>query len=194
MEDVNWEEKYWDLVGAVALEKAEKARRKREREFQFQEVIAPEDADLPIIMRMCTPEERAELAVLVSQKIVDGAWTGNVTGRGGSKRPSLQYETALSRRHASEGKRKVTYVDKRTGKSYTGKANCTFIVTHVVLVAAGKFPTEKQNHASHLCHDNICVNVDHLVWEASSDNNRRERLCRKEKKCICGLKPPCIFE
>lgn len=182
------------MVSVVALERAETARKKRDREVEFADRIAPANSDLPIIMKMCTPEEREALWKLAQSKIVDEKWRGNRTGHKNSKRPSLQMATALSEQHALEGKRKVNFVDKRDGKTYKQKALCTFLATHAVLVGGGRFPTEKKNHASHLCHEMDCVKFDHLVWENSADNNRRERLCRKDRVCVCGLRPSCLFE
>jgi len=48
-------------------------------------------------------------------------------------------------------------------------------------------------HCSHLCHNSLCINVDHLILETPFVNGNR-KLCAREKKCIGHAQsPPCIF-
>lgn len=39
-----------------------------------------------------------------------------------------------------------------------------------------------ENHVSHLCHNRICVNIQHLSFEPPSINNSRQN-CYSEKRC-----------
>lgn len=42
----------------------------------------------------------------------------------------------------------------------------------VLKIETGKCPSSKQ--ASHTCHNNTCVNPDHLEWETDQENTDRE--------------------
>lgn len=38
------------------------------------------------------------------------------------------------------------------------------------------------NHVSHLCHNKLCINIEHLSCEPASINNRRQ-VCRNNGEC-----------
>ena len=50
----------------------------------------------------------------------------------------------------------------------------------------------KTLHVSHLCHNTLCVNIDHLRLELQSINNERES-CYKQGHCIGLHRPPCLL-
>lgn len=64
--------------------------------------------------------------------------------------------------------------------------------THIVMLSEGVTPSTDTDEASHLCHNNHCVNPDHLVWE-SPNRNRLRGSCEDKNECGCGLDPKCIF-
>lgn len=45
---------------------------------------------------------------------------------------------------------------------------------------------------SHLCHNKMCINIDHLVLESRAQNNKRQ-ICNANKSCTRAHEPPCIF-
>lgn len=145
--------------------------------------IAPEDLDLPVIMTMCTPAERQVLIRKVQAKIIDNEWRGayNVLNAHQvyKKVAKIPLKTAKSTADFLAGKRKVAPVE--------------FKVVHVQLLSKGEYPTETRNVCNHICHKGDCIIADHLVWSSSDDNNRRERKCRKQRVCNCGLQPRCDF-
>lgn len=202
MSEENWEQKYKTLkrereevllpllrqaLGYVPAEDSDE-------DPHFINEIAPSDSDLPIIMRLCDPEERQQVIELVKSKIIDGKWTGNVTGRKGSKRPTVPFVTKQGYVEQAEGKRKAMCLDKRQNKAYKTRPVSTFIAAHAVLLADGRYPTEQKNTASHLCHNNLCVEASHLVWESHDHNQRRERKCHKTGVCSCNLTPGCMLD
>lgn len=168
-----------------------------EKEENYENQIAPNDSDLPTILRMAEPAERQQVIKKVKSLIIDGEWVGVKTHRrkdGGGGRPFVCIATRRSKQHQSQGIRKNKLsLDKRTGRYVLPSPTVTFVVAHALLVDAGFYPTETRNIASHLCHKSDCVNTDHLIWESSSDNNRRERKCRRIGSCSCGLHPPCLI-
>ncbi len=147
----------------------------------YEDVDCPEGVDLPHIMRICTVAERAELVHRVNKRFVDGEWTLKTRKfmHSNKEDATITMVTAKTRAQKAAGER-VNY-------------RPTFLVTHVLLLGAGKYPTESANTASHVCMNGNCLNVDHIVWEGMTENRRREVLCRKKKKCACGLMPPCDF-
>ena len=48
-------------------------------------------------------------------------------------------------------------------------------------------------HCSHLCHNSLCINVNHLILETPFVNGNR-RLCARENICLGhDQSPPCIL-
>ena len=48
-------------------------------------------------------------------------------------------------------------------------------------------------HCSHLCHNSLCINVNHLILETPFVNGNR-RQCARENICLGhDQAPPCIF-
>jgi len=203
-EGVNWEELYWDLVGEIALQKAEKARKKRAREEEndFTNKIAPKTKALPNIMTMATPEERdrmiKKMQKLRSENAGAAKWSGWSKGKKGFRVPALMEATARTAEEQAQGLRKqkgkARESKKQPGKmTKPEKAVTSFTVTHLVLLEHGEYPTEEKNCCSHLCHKRDCIIYGHFVWSSNDDNIRREKLCRKKMECVCGLNPRCDF-
>ncbi len=145
----------------------------------WREKIAPSTVDLPVIMTMANPQERVQLINRFKRSYVCGAWCGPYAGGTGRKKPALQMRTDKSRSNIANNNRLGNVI--------------TFLAVHIALLAADKYPTEEHNYASHLCHKWNCLNHVHIVWESASRNLRRERLCRRQRRCICGLAPGCDF-
>lgn len=150
----------------------------------YKDRIAPRYSNLPLIMTMCTPTEREQLARRCKDKIVDGKWTGCMI----KGRPVVGMQTQRGREEQDAGTRK-----KRRIKGVETYGGLNFFAYHVLLVDAGDYPTPERNYCSHVCHTKGCLNVLHIVWSSSSDNQRRERMCQPIKECRCGLVPGCIF-
>lgn len=163
-------------------------------EENFADHRAPRDSDLPIIMTLCEPDERDAIIKVVKDQIVDGEWTGPLTGRKGSKRPTVRFVPRAGYEDQRQGRRKSTYLDKRNGKEYSTKPVSTFIAAHAILIDAGKYPSEQKNTASHLCHESLCLESSHLVWESHDANQKRERKCHQKGECHCGQQPSCLFD
>lgn len=160
--------------------------------------LAPEESDLPAILRMADPSERTEIIRRVKEKIKNGVWTGSrlkkrKDGTGG--RPTVMVATKKAKQQRDDGKRKTKkrLNNNNDGILYKSCPTVSFQASHCILLDGGYYPTEKRNVASHLCHKNDCVLIEHLVWSNSDDNNRRERKCRMTGQCNCGLNPRCIF-
>lgn len=79
--------------------------------------------------------------------------------------------------------------------------DASFECVHIQLYAAGKYPPTSEHEVSHLCHNPLCVNLDHLCWEFHPDNHAREQ-CRWTRglKCpncahsfsLCPHTPKCV--
>lgn len=53
---------------------------------------------------------------------------------------------------------------------------------------------DRRFDASHLCHNSLCINPEHINLELHSVNNKRHT-CVSIKKCIHhGLEPDCLIE
>jgi hypothetical protein len=202
----DWETKYWDILGLYALEKAEWSRKREKAEVEdeeddseegrFVDQIAPVSSDLPAIMTMATPIERQVIIAEVKARIVDGLWTGTIIKKrkdGSGGRPFFARATTRSKEEQRSGKRKQKLYPNKQGRLYMASPTVTFTPSHCVLIDAGYYPTEERNVASHICHKSECLLAEHLEWSSSSDNNRRERKCRKTGECRCGLATKCIF-
>lgn len=158
--------------------------------------------DLPAIMTKFTEEERDAFVRRCRTKIINGRWTGMYAGKrpnalGFTGRPSDRMVTIRSTEEQQLGLRKGGLL-QRTEPRHKGtrprKPFVNVMVTHAVLIEAGRYPTEECNVASHICHHNICVDANHLTWESATHNWRRERLCRINSVCVCNLSPPCRFD
>lgn len=199
MEGEDWEAKYWDLLSMYALEKATNSKKRgaevlvdQTDENDYSESIAPPETGLPQIMTMCTPSERAILFERAKTKIVNGVWTAKY-----KKRPSLGMTTKKCKSDSMAGTRKMVIGNaNRKKNSGLRPLGVCIPASHIILVGNGFFPRIGRDDASHICHKATCIEIEHLVWESSDDNKRRERLCNKPniQKCNCGLNPPCNFE
>ena len=79
--------------------------------------------------------------------------------------------------------------------------DASFECVHIQLYAGGKYPPTSEHEVSHLCHNPLCVNLDHLCWEFHPDNHAREQ-CRWTRglKCpscahsftLCPHAPQCV--
>ena len=47
-------------------------------------------------------------------------------------------------------------------------------------------------HVSHICHNSLCVNIDHLILEPQKTNNEREA-CNAQKHCLGTHLPICLL-
>ena len=99
-----------------------------------------------------------------------------------------------------EGKWKGAYLTPKHNRGIvkirtkmSGDAQVTIMAYHAVLISHGHYPTNQRRVCSHLCHNPLCVNVDHLQWSDANDNMLRE-YCRSNKVCSCGLKRRCRFD
>lgn len=141
--------------------------------------VAPTEEDLKheyIALRLTTTEAQSFAALIAQRLDSGGLWTKSVT-RGGY--PVLCRQTQHSRAE------RFSPLHRRTHHC------CTYLCSHVVLVAAGFKPLNTGLQASHLCHTPRCCLVDHLVWEYGSVNLKR-RYCTDKPACVCGSYPPCI--
>jgi len=67
----------------------------------------------------------------------------------------------------------------------------TFELVQIQLFAAGVYPRTSEDEASHLCHNNFCINPDHIIWELHPDNHDRDR-CRHTRDILCP-NCACVF-
>jgi hypothetical protein len=74
-----------------------------------------------------------------------------------------------------------------------------YILDHVVEYPGFKLPSDDDNEVSHLCHNSLCINTEHLSFEHRLINNDRKRQCVAKHVCIkahkrCGISyKDCIF-
>lgn len=213
--EVNWEAAYHELkrkVDTVILPLLTKAlacvpedddededeeetnkEKKREacEEHPYAHDIAPWESNYPLIMRVAYPDEREKLFESAKKKVnAQGDWVGAQSGSVGHRRPQVGMATRRAKEQQKEGKRPRHIRRNRVTSAY--QPTVPFPATHCILVGHGYLPQEG-DVGSHLCHNPLCVNIEHLVWESASRNNRREYLCNKKKRCSCGLQPPCDF-
>jgi len=197
---------YWE-ARCRALEAVLEQR--DEMEVEYRNEIAPMHCDLPTIMTMATPDERAVLMDRARELSVGNKWNGTFSGPQTQNYPSgknarLLLVTDRARQQTIDGNKKPrayivgnqTTKHKKPRKNASRSLNAhsvTFMALHVLLIADGRYPTEARNQASHLCHKGDCLDIQHVIWESANDNQRRDRLCRKTRKCICCLQPPCNF-
>lgn len=202
---MDWEAKFMELqrhLDKVVMPLLESALRFVPGDYEestsaYEFCRAPMTVDLPNIMTMCTPAERAVLVSRANEKLTAdhqwlGSWTGKPTrDKPKGARPSLQMVTDFGREQNRNGskRRKRVHASGNSGTNAT-----TFPVSHVLLIGDGRYPTEERNYASHICHQGTCLILDHIIWEGAGANLRRERLCRANDRCLCGLQPPCNFE
>lgn len=64
------------------------------------------------------------------------------------------------------------------------KYETQFAQTAIVLAHHSKFPTHSEQECSHLCHNPLCINHEHIVWEFHKENMDRER-CRYTRRLTC---------
>ncbi len=139
--------------------------------------IAPLDANLPCIMTHYSPTERDLALTRFAHKKKHGTGFYAV---GKQARPGLSMRSErYNQQYELKGRK------KNAG---------TILAAHLALLAIGSYPSEQRSVCSHLCHNNMCLKDDHLEWSTHDDNMRRERLCRREKVCLCQLDPPCRFD
>lgn len=104
-----------------------------------------------------------------------GIWEAPICGARAAY-PTVLRRTAFAAQDKLEGKRKCNAV--------------MFTCTHVVLIANNALPENSGMHASHLCHNTRCCNIEHLRWELRYVNEERNR-CIARHACICGQVPAC---
>jgi len=77
----------------------------------------------------------------------------------------------------------------------------TFECVHVVLFANGMYPRTSEDEASHLCHNNYCIKLEHLIWELHVPNvDRNQCLATRTIQCpncaheftLCKHVPMCV--
>lgn len=51
---------------------------------------------------------------------------------------------------------------------------------------------ELEGDVSHLCHQKLCINIEHLVLEPRGVNNSRQ-ICNNQQSCTRTHEPFCIF-
>lgn len=80
------------------------------------------------------------------------------------------------------------------GRPVVYRGNDRFSATHIVLIAEGRLPTNKFDHASHLCGNRKCVKSEHLVWEMPHLNVSRDLCLVHDFHCDgeCPHEPPCV--
>ena len=62
-----------------------------------------------------------------------------------------------------------------------------------VMIALRNLDIPQNLQASHLCHNKLCVNVEHISLEENATNNQRKN-CVSEQRCTGhGDKPACIL-
>lgn len=205
--EVDWEVEYRELKRRVdhvlmpLLEKAlryvpddfseEGAKRQKKAAHPYSTEIAPWESSYPLILRLANPEERARMFLSAQKKISpEGVWIGAEAGSEGHRRPQIGMATLRAKEQQANGERPKHLRKNRVTSVY--QPTSPFPATHVLLVGHGFYP-EEGDVGSHLCHHARCVNINHLVWESSARNNRRENACNKKRVCACGLQPPCNF-
>lgn len=100
-------------------------------------------------------------------------------------------------------------VGTKTRKGYAvlgrGKGRAGKIYAHQVAYAAAwgvnSLPADRKHHVSHLCHNKLCVNVEHLTVEPDHYNRSRNycpyrilcRCCEGERyHMLCKHRPRCL--
>ena len=164
-----WERKYWDLVGAIALSEAEERRGQKA---------------LPHFFSLCSEKEKKMILQKCNNRIEDGQWIGNMTTR---SRPMITIETAQTKELSLKRRR-----EEKSRNVTDDRIKASIMVAHVTMWDVGKLPTGRKRVASHICHDGVCIDPTHIEWESHDDNNLRE-VCNKSKMCQCELNPPCNF-
>jgi hypothetical protein len=85
----------------------------------------------------------------------------------------------------------------RRNFTFKGKKHQRFQVNvppiHVAMRKAELAPHSAGLEASHLCHNNFCLDVTHIVWETHPDNMKRI-LCKNQQVCQCGNTTKCLFQ
>lgn len=61
--------------------------------------------------------------------------------------------------------------------------HATYLATHIVMLLDGNYPTADGQSASHLCHESLCMNPRHLVWESRRQNLARNA-CIHAGRCL----------
>ena len=67
-----------------------------------------------------------------------------------------------------------------------GETKCrtiVYTVTHLVMLLAGNYPVADDQQASHLCHERLCCDPSHLIWESGTRNSVRNA-CIKAQHCL----------
>ena len=70
-----------------------------------------------------------------------------------------------------------------------------YILKHIISYPDGELPRidgdSNTINISHLCHNSLCVNPDHLTLETQAINNER-KMCKGSNHCACHT-PPCLL-
>jgi len=198
--DIDWEEL------AIRLIRENKNLKKRLHDLQESKTekkhkvaldcFGDLESGFPLILTLCSEEERKMLLERARKKIVGGKWLGALQGGTKDKkqgRPGLTYEARFMKEREDRGELpKKMWFDKRSGKHHRAQHTRVFWVSHILLVGTGSFPCPF-DEASHLCHNKLCCDVSHLIWE-DPETNRKRNICKKKGECVCGCKSPCRFD
>lgn len=87
------------------------------------------------------------------------------------------------------GKNKQGY--PRINVTVPGIGQRTFIAARLMYICHNRqldFP----NDVSHLCHNRLCINIQHLVHEPRLTNLSR-KTCKNARACTNLHQPPCLF-
>jgi len=107
----------------------------------------------------------------------DGCW---ITARTKKQQPTIVDPTAAKRPRGCQ-----------LDTSHKGVfGDQTFELVHIQMFASGIYPVCSEDEASHLCHNNFCINPAHLIWESHPDNVQRE-ICRHTRAITC---PQCTHQ
>lgn len=101
----------------------------------YSKKIAPLDRDLPVIMTMCTPDERKRVIASIKQRIApDGSWTGyKLKGYGKQWRPVYDTHTERSDSQVATGEREKKK-RKTAEKRSKDRGMVRFTAAHAVLL------------------------------------------------------------
>lgn len=163
---------------------------REDEDADWSDKMADLESGLPKLLTLCTPEERSLLFDRARKHIVDGKWVGPTIGNPKHPRPGLRFEPQLVRDLEKSGKTERKIRKNVTTNSRVIKKQ-SFMLTHLLLIEAKQWPNP-YDVGSHLCHNRMCCDVTHFVWETDVANKKRE-VCRKKKVCSCGEKRKCMF-
>lgn len=93
-------------------------------------------------------------------------WRGKINNSGA---PLIKFRHS---RHCTDG-------NERPGLA----ARMNYRVAHIVMLLDGNYPTADKQEASHICHEALCLDPSHLIWESHRRNGVRNA-CIHAGKCL----------